>query len=96
MLHTLLELRSSKLFSYFILVNEINFEKFDNFEVDTLGVQYDFKSILHYGNYAFSKNNRKTLKAIGDHSISLGNSKGLSKLDVVRLNALYDCKSELS
>jgi len=77
-------------------VNEINFEKFDNFEVDTLGVQYDFKSILHYGNYAFSKNNRRTLQAIGDHSMQLGNSKGLSKLDVVRLNALYDCKSKVS
>eukprot|EP00795_Rhopilema_esculentum_P008425 gene8425-14406_t len=72
-------------------VNEINFEKFDNHEVDTLGIQYDLKSIMHYGNDAFSKNYKHTLKAIEDQSISLGNTKGLSDLDVVKLNALYDC-----
>ena len=75
-------------------MNEINFEKFDHHEVDTLGVQYDLKSIMHYGNYAFSKNNKKTMKAIVDGSVTLGNSKGLSALDVVKLNALYDCKSK--
>ena len=49
---------------------------------------------MHYGNYAFSKNNKPTSRAIKDHSISLGNSKGLSELDIVKLNALYDCASE--
>eukprot|EP00112_Aurelia_sp_Birch-Aquarium-sp1_P007646 Seg1835.11 transcript_id=Seg1835.11/GoldUCD/mRNA.D3Y31 product="Zinc metalloproteinase nas-15" protein_id=Seg1835.11/GoldUCD/D3Y31 len=77
-------------------VHEINFEKFKNHEVDTLGVQYDLKSIMHYGNYAFSKNNKQTSRAIKDHSISLGNSKGLSDLDIVKLNALYDCGNPAS
>eukprot|EP00794_Sanderia_malayensis_P004421 gene4421-5011_t len=82
--------------SLFTKVNEINFEKFDNHEVDLLGIQYDLKSVMHYGNYAFSRNVKQTLRAIKDKTISLGNENGLSALDVVKINALYDCSNKVS
>ena len=44
---------------------------------------------------AFSKNNMTTIQATGNSGLSLGRRDGLSKLDVVQINVLYDCKSKI-
>ena len=55
---------------------------------------YDFQSLMHYGSRAFSKNGKRTIKALKQSSVEFGQRKGFSETDIQQLNALYDCKSK--
>jgi hypothetical protein len=44
------------------LGQEHNFKKFDRV-LATTKVPYDFSSVMHYSSFAFSKNNKTTIKA---------------------------------
>ena len=79
----------------FVLGQEDNFKKYSHAEADILGVQYDYASVMHYGSRSFSKNGKETMKPIRETSHKLGIATELSALDVVQLNALYDCHSKL-
>ncbi len=48
---------------------------------------YDFGSIMHYGAYAFSKNNLPTIETLGGQSI--GQRAGLSSTDIASATSLY-------
>ena len=52
------------------------------------GKQYDYASILHYPEYAFSKNGGKTIDARGN---TVGRAARLSKRDVITLNEHFGC-----
>ncbi|XP_059191646.1 hatching enzyme 1.2-like [Centropristis striata] len=67
---------------------EHNFDK-----VNTLnqGTTYDYGSVMHYHEYAFSKNNQPTLVAIPDSSVQFGVASEMSQKDIIRLNKLYGC-----
>ena len=80
---------------FYELGMEHNFEKYAHRDIDNLNIQYDYKSLMHYGNYAFSKNGLKTLRALADPSIKFGQRDRFSSLDVQELNALYDCSGTL-
>ncbi|GIY95391.1 astacin-like metalloprotease toxin 1 [Caerostris extrusa] len=57
--------------------------------------QYDYNSIMHYGNYAFSKNPRglKTMEAHnGQALIEPWQKQSFDQLDIIRLNKLYECR----
>ena len=71
-----------------------NFYKYSHLQADVLGVGYDYDSLMHYGNYAFSKNNKPTIQAIGQLRQQLGKSSTFSARDVIQINALYDCASK--
>ena len=73
-----------------------NFNKYPHGKLDFLGAMYDFQSLMHYGSLAFSKNGKRTIKAIKQPSVQFGQRKGFSETDIQQLNALYDCKSKLS
>lgn len=73
---------------------EGNFKKYRHPEIDNLGTQYDYQSIMHYGRLSFTTNNKPTIQAIGNKDMELGQRDGLSDVDIIKLNALYDCKSE--
>ena len=47
---------------------------------------------MHYGNWAFSTNNKKTIEAIRDPKRLLGQRDGFSPIDVKQLNKVYQCK----
>ena len=70
-----------------------NFNKYSAGDVDTVGSVYDFESLLHYGNKAFSNNGKPTLLAIKDPELQFGGRTKLSKSDIMMLNTLYDCSS---
>ena len=53
-------------------------------------MRYDYKSIMHYGKRAFSKNRKPTIVALGDKTMDFGNEH-LSTLDIVQTNKLYKC-----
>lgn len=73
---------------------EKNFNKYPASEVDFAGGMYDFDSLMHYGNYAFSKNRKPTLVALKNPKLQFGRTLKLSKTDILQLNAMYDCKSK--
>eukprot|EP00794_Sanderia_malayensis_P004811 gene4811-5441_t len=72
---------------------EHNFEKHSHSETDILGVEYDLSSVMHYGPKSFSKNGKATVKAIRSTGQEIGTAEGLSDLDAIQLNALYDCQN---
>ena len=56
------------------------------------GYPYDNESVMHYGDHAYSKNGKLTLKVLQGKQI-LGQRQGLSKMDQALLNAHY-CKNK--
>ena len=81
------------IFSFFSGLED-QFLKYGHGDIDGLGVNYNYRSIMHYGRNAFSKNsNLNTLQAIGDSKIELGNT-DMSPEDMIELDALYRCKSK--
>ena len=46
---------------------------------------------MHYGNWAFSNNNKRTIEAIHDTKRLLGQRDGFSQTDVRQLNKVYKC-----
>ncbi|CAF4782431.1 unnamed protein product [Pieris macdunnoughi] len=72
-----------------------NFRKYNTFSVSDFGVGYDYESVLHYGQKAFSVNGQDTLvpKQLG---ANIGQRVGLSQKDVQKLNKMYcDADSDL-
>ncbi|XP_008279850.1 high choriolytic enzyme 1-like [Stegastes partitus] len=68
-----------------------------NFKVkhgDTLNLPYDLGSIMHYGQYFFSKDGRPTVLS-KQSGVKMGQRSHLSQLDVQRLNKLYHCGKNL-
>ena len=46
---------------YFLSGEENNFRKYDRSLIDSLGTPYDYRSVMHYGDKAFSKNGLPTI-----------------------------------
>ena len=59
---------------------------------DLLGLPYDFNSIMHYNEYAFSVEvyKKKTIVALNGEEIKRGN--GFSPLDIKGINQYYECE----
>ena len=70
------------------LESEFAREEFE--DVDTLGVGYDYNSIMHYDADAFSTGDLNTRAAL-DPSIAIGGATALSELDILKINKLYNC-----
>ncbi|XP_047538352.1 zinc metalloproteinase nas-7-like, partial [Vanessa atalanta] len=70
---------------------ENNFKKADPKRSNDYGISYDYNSVMHYSEYAFSKNSQKTIepKVSG---VTLGQREGLSRGDVKKINNMYNCK----
>ncbi|XP_068117087.1 hatching enzyme 1.2-like isoform X2 [Hyperolius riggenbachi] len=78
-----------------IIWGNINQDKERNFykmSTQNLGIPYDYLSVLHYGKFAFANDAGKpTLEPIEDPQAVIGQRVGLSSLDVVKINKLYEC-----
>ncbi|KAK3737748.1 hypothetical protein QZH41_017206, partial [Actinostola sp. cb2023] len=71
---------------------EYNFERHDIGSVDSLGLPYDYESIMHYGKKTFTRNGGNTLEIIGNPQGKLGRSgSSFSAYDKTAINALYEC-----
>ncbi|XP_029318575.1 low choriolytic enzyme-like [Cottoperca gobio] len=66
-----------------------NFQKRDTNNLDT---RYDYSSVTHYGRTSFGKQSAETITPIPDSSTVIGQRKGLSKTDIVKINRLYKCR----
>ncbi|XP_025089505.1 zinc metalloproteinase nas-36-like isoform X1 [Pomacea canaliculata] len=72
---------------------EGNFDRLSDNVIDTLGVLYDYESIMHYSRYAFSANGQATILPKQDPWANLGQRDDFSHRDIERLNILYHCES---
>ena len=77
-----------------VLTDNIASSRLSNFEIekaiDSLGVGYDYNSIMHYDHDAFGIDGMTTLQA-HDPTIPIGKAVELSDLDVLQANLLYQC-----
>lgn len=58
--------------------------------VDTLGVGYDYNSIMHYEPDAFGYGDSATIVSVNP-DIPVGGATALSNLDVRKIGILYSC-----
>ncbi|XP_017768142.1 PREDICTED: zinc metalloproteinase nas-4-like [Nicrophorus vespilloides] len=70
---------------------ESNFDKYDADEITNFGEKYDYGSVMHYGEYAFSDNGEKTIVP-KDPNAEIGQRVGLSPIDIAKLNKMYGCQ----
>ncbi|CAH3104393.1 unnamed protein product, partial [Pocillopora meandrina] len=70
-----------------------NFRKYSHGTIDSLGVPYDYGSIMHYGKRDFAKWPwQTTIKT--KNGASIGQRSHLSALDVKQMNLFYDCNKK--
>lgn len=81
-----------KQFSILILPSgdQIYFVKSNNTIVDTLNTSYDYASVMHYNNVAFSSNGQPTIEAI--QNVSFGHS-NISATDILATRIYYNCSA---
>ena len=71
-----------------------NFFKLPPYYINSRGVTYDYNSVMHYSSVAFSLNGKDTISA-NEPGIPIGPEFGLSKLDAIQANLMYQCTSKL-
>lgn len=71
---------------------KFNFKKQKASIIDSFGTKYDYKSIMHYGAYTFSKN-KKPVMITKDPSMQkvIGQRIKLSEIDKEQINKMYNC-----
>jgi Astacin (Peptidase family M12A) len=69
--------------------HESNFNKYNRSTVTDYGVDYDYKSVMHYSGKSFSKNGNDTIVALRNTTI-LGQREGFSAKDIRKLNQMYN------
>ncbi|XP_019722981.1 low choriolytic enzyme-like isoform X2 [Hippocampus comes] len=60
-------------------------------QTNNLGTPYDFQSVMHYGEFAFSKNGLPTIVARDSAVTTFGTATEMSANDYERVNRLYEC-----
>uniref|UniRef100_A0A2A4K808 Metalloendopeptidase n=1 Tax=Heliothis virescens TaxID=7102 RepID=A0A2A4K808_HELVI len=68
--------------------HEHNFAKYSNDTVTDFGVPYDYDSVMHYPEKAFSVNGNKTIIPTKEN-VTIGQRQGLSESDILKLNKMY-------
>ncbi|XP_034236279.1 zinc metalloproteinase nas-4-like isoform X1 [Thrips palmi] len=67
-----------------------NFDKADQSTTDGQGVNYDYRSVMHYSAKAFTKDGADTISARG-YGGELGQRDGFSAGDIKKLQTMYKC-----
>ncbi|XP_072373792.1 low choriolytic enzyme-like [Scyliorhinus torazame] len=68
---------------------KFNFVKLDT---NNLGTKYDYSSVMHYGRFAFSKDSQSaTIVPKPNPYVNIGQRFGMSSLDALKVNKLYNC-----
>ena len=68
------------------------FHKYADGRINSLGISYDYDSVMHYDSRAFSMNGRTTI-ARKNGDTRLGNTRGLSRRDIEQAKLLY-CRTK--
>jgi len=69
------------------------FKKHDITHIEDFGVPYDYESVMHYGEYHFTKNGLRTIVPL-QQGARIGQRQRITELDILKLNLLYCNKKE--
>ncbi|KAG2463061.1 UVS2 protein, partial [Polypterus senegalus] len=73
-------------------ISENDVQNFEKQDTNNLGTPYDYSSVMHYSNYAFSNvTGMETIVPIPDRTVPIGQRQELSPIDIERINLLYNC-----
>lgn len=74
-------------------INPRMFYNFNKHVSTTYGEPYDYVSVMHYSNRAFTSNGRQTIQALNDPTRNFGQpiNGGLSRIDRNQVNKHYKC-----
>ena len=63
---------------------------------NNLDTPYDYSSVMHYGRTAFSiQSGKDSITPIPNAKVQIGQRHGMSYIDILRINKLYECKDFL-
>ncbi|XP_069950740.1 zinc metalloproteinase nas-4-like [Cherax quadricarinatus] len=68
-----------------------NFEKYPWDRIQSLGIDYDLGSVMHYGPYAFAKDRARPTIIPRKTGVEIGQRRGFSEIDIQKLQTLYNC-----
>ncbi|XP_076825735.1 apolipoprotein(a)-like isoform X2 [Clavelina lepadiformis] len=69
-----------------------NFFKISSSVLESYNSAYDYKSVMHYNGYSFSKNGKPTLTNVRTGKAVVNQRIMLSREDQLQLRAMYNCK----
>ncbi|KAJ7994513.1 hypothetical protein DPEC_G00250260 [Dallia pectoralis] len=72
-------------------IDPYNAFNFDKTETNNLNTPYDYGSVMHYDNTAFSINGQDTITPIPNPNVPIGQRVGLSSTDILKIRRLYNC-----
>nr|BAJ23940.1 hatching enzyme [Spirinchus lanceolatus] len=67
-------------------------EAFQKQDTNNQNTPYDYSSVMHYGRNAFAQGG-ETITPIPDSSVAIGQRAGMAKIDIQRVNKLYECRA---
>lgn len=70
---------------------EHNFWKYSSDQVDDFDAPYEIGSLMQPARDAFSQNGQNTVESRKGSYVVLGNSYGMTEIDLGQLNTLYQC-----
>ena len=70
---------------------EGNFKKYAVGVAEYLGEPYDYNSIMHYPESAFSKDTSNTITIKNNAGATVGQRLGLSEVDIKQIKKAYKC-----
>lgn len=79
---------------FFFTDKKHNFRKYNVSQVDSLGIPYDYISVMHYSSTAFGINGSTTIVSKDPSVVQLGQRIGLSPKDVTQADLLYRCNGK--
>lgn len=71
-------------------IQKDNWDQFEKYQSNLLGLPYDYDSIMHYG-WNYFANDRSSPTIVPKKKASIGNRKLMSPGDVQKINILYEC-----
>ena len=75
-----------------LLAYRDQFAKYSHGQIDKMKKDYDTNSLMHYSSTAFSMNGKATIVPL-DPKKTVGEAETYTELDIIEINALYDCKT---
>ncbi|KAK6195406.1 hypothetical protein SNE40_000844 [Patella caerulea] len=71
---------------------ESDFQQYSWDVIDSLGIKYDYTSIMHYGGTAFARDNGITIQTLDPrYQDIIGKATTISKTDIETVSGMYEC-----